>query len=152
MAGNRCGIMFVRVLLTASLSLLHSPLVRCQNAPAAGSSGAPAPSSPGAAPGEAIPDIRMLAESVRALQAQVQSLNSQVSELRAAEEKEHAEARALRNELNRATAKLIVTPGETHDAYVQVTPPQSTSSANATAERSSPVAAAGGATSGEPGA
>jgi hypothetical protein len=157
MAGNRCGIMFVRVLLTASLSLLHSPLVRCQNAPAAGSSGAPAPSSPGAAPGEAIPDIRMLAESVRALQAQVQSLNSQVSELRSAEEKEHAEARALRNELNRATAKLVVTPGETHDAYTPVTPPESTSpvntlSSNTDAESGSPAAVASGATSSEQGA
>jgi hypothetical protein len=126
--------------------LLHSPLVRCQNAPPPASPGAPAPASPDTPPSGTMPDLRTLAESVRALQTQVQSLNSQVSELRAAEEKEHAEARALRNELNRATAKLIVTPSATDDAYAPVTSPESTSSANALSanaepESSSPVAA-----------
>jgi hypothetical protein len=154
MAGNRCGKLFVQVFLTASLLLLHSPLVRCQNAPPPASPGAPAPSSPDTPPAGAMPDLRTLAESVRTLQAQVQNLNSQVSELRAAEEKEHAEARALRNELNRATAKLIATPGETHDAYAPVPSPESTSaattlSANTEAESSSPVAATSTATSNE---
>ncbi len=95
--------LILQVLVTAGFLLLHSPLVRCQNATA--------PPSAGATPTEAMPDIRTLAESVRALQTQVQTLNAQMSELRAAEEREHAEARALRNELNRATAKLVATPG-----------------------------------------
>jgi hypothetical protein len=114
--------LFVQVLVIASLLLLHPPLVKCQNAPTA----AP-PGAPGA---DAMPDIRTLAESVRALQAQVQSLNSQVSELRTAEEREHAEARALRNELNRATAKSVPTPGATpaptHDAYAPAGAPENT--------------------------
>jgi len=113
MPGNGRRKLFVQVLLTASSLLLHSPLAKSQNA------GPPA--AAGAVPVEAAPDVRALADAVRALQAQVQSLNSQVGELRAAEEREHAEARALRSELNRASAKLVVTPGVTpsvnHDAY-----------------------------------
>src|SRR5271155_1284618 len=128
--------LFLQVLVTtSSLVLLHTPLAKCQNAPPPPSAGAP--------PADAMPDIRTLAESVRALQAQVQSLNSQVGELRAAEEREHAEARALRNELNRATAKLVATPGQTHDTYASVTAP-----VNAPPENSAlaAVAAAGPAT------
>ena len=52
---------FLQVLMTASLLLLRSPLIRCQSAPAGSSLGAP--------PADALPDIRTLAESVRALQA-----------------------------------------------------------------------------------
>jgi hypothetical protein len=157
MSCNRCGKLFVQVLVTASLLLLHSPLVRCQNSPPPASPGAPAAASSDASPADTMPDIRMLAESVRALQAQVQSLNSQVSELRSAEEKEHAEARALRNELNRATAKLVGAPAGTHDAYAPATSPESMSSANpspaiVTAESSSPVAATSAATSNQQGA
>ncbi len=146
---------FLQVLMTASLLLLRSPLIRCQSAPAG--------SSPGAPPADALPDIRTLAESVRALQVQVQSLNSQVSELRTSEEREHAEARALRNELNRATAKLVTTPGATHDAYASVGTPantsvESTSLGNVAPENTAPTAMAavaaagpGGATTGEQG-
>jgi hypothetical protein len=147
MPGNRCGKLFVQVLVTASLLLLHSPFVRCQNSPPPASAGAPAATSSGASAADTMPDIRTLAESVRALQAQVQSLNSQVSELRSAEEKEHAEARALRNELNRATAKLVGAPAGTHDAYAPVTSPESASSVIATAENTSPVVATSTATS-----
>jgi hypothetical protein len=114
--------LILQVLVTAGFLLLHSPLARCQNAPAPPSTGAP--------PTDAMPDIRTLAESVRALQAQVQTLNSQMSELRAAEEREHAEARALRNELNRATAKLVTTPPPAHDAYASVPTPMNTSPEN----------------------
>ena len=146
---------FLQVLMTASLLLLRSPLIRCQSAPAG--------SSPGAPPADALPDIRTLAESVRALQVQVQSLNSQVSELRTSEEREHAEARALRNELNRATAKLVTMPGATHDAYASVGTPantsvESTSLGNVAPENTAPTAMAavaaagpGGATTGEQG-
>jgi hypothetical protein len=136
MLGNGRRKVFIYVAITASSLLLHSPLARSQNASAP-------PASLGAAPTDSVPDIRALADSVRALQAQVQSLNSQVSELRAAEEREHAEARALRNELNRATAKLVATPGQTHDAYASVTAP-----VNAPPENSAlaAVAAAGPAT------
>jgi hypothetical protein len=140
---------FLQVLMTASLLLLRSPLVRCQSAPAG--------SSPGAPPVDALPDIRTLAESVRTLQAQVQSLNSQVSELRTAEEREHAEARALRNELNRATAKLVTAPGATHDAYASVgssanTSVDSTSRGNVAAENTAPTAMAAVAAAGPGGA
>jgi hypothetical protein len=123
--------------MIASFLLLHSPLARTQNASAP-------PPSPGAAPSDSAPDIRALADSVRALQAQVQSLNSQVSELRSAEEREHTEARALRNELNRSTAKLVATPGQTHDAYGSVTSPVNTPQDNTALAA---VAAAGPATS-----
>jgi hypothetical protein len=140
---------FLQVLMTASLLLLRSPLVRCQSAPAG--------SSPGAPPVDALPDIRTLAESVRTLQAQVQSLNSQVSELRTAEEREHAEARALRNELNRAMAKLVTAPGATHDAYASVgssanTSVDSTSRGNVAAENTAPTAMAAVAAAGPGGA
>ena len=146
---------FLQVLMTASLLLLRSPLIRCQSAPAGSSLGAP--------PADALPDIRTLAESVRALQVQVQSLNSQVSELRTSEEREHAEARALRNELNRATAKLVTTPGATHDAHASVGTPantsvESTSLGNVAPENTAPTAMAavaaagpGRATTGEQG-
>jgi hypothetical protein len=119
MLGNGRGKLFAQVLVTASsFLLLHSPFARCQNAAAT--------SAPGAAATDSAPDIRALADSVRALQMQVQSLNSQVSELRTAEEREHAEARALRNELNRATAKSVATPGAAHDAYASVATPENT--------------------------
>ena len=137
--------LFLQVLVTAtSLVLLHSPLAKCQNAPAAGSAGA--------APADAMPDIRALTESVRALQAQVQSLNSRVSELSAAEEREHAEARALRTELNRATAKLDANPGGTHDAYASLTSPGNASPEVMSPGNTSPVAAASSATTSEQGA
>jgi hypothetical protein len=83
---------------------------------------------------------------------QVQSLNSQVSELRAAEEREHAEARELRSELNRATAKSVEPPSAARDAYAAVT----SSPENAAPTPAAAVAAAGPApaapTSGDEGA
>jgi hypothetical protein len=109
MRGNGRRKLFLQVLLAAGLFLLHSPFVSGQNAPAK--------ASPDAPPADSTPDLRALAESVRALQAQVQTLNSQVNELRAAEEREHAEASQLRSELNHATAKLVSKPSEPHDAY-----------------------------------
>ena len=139
MPGNGRRNVFIQVLIIASFLLLYCPPGKCQNAAR--------PGSPGAVPADSVPDIRALADSVRALQAQVQSLNSQVSELRAAEEREHAEARALRNELNRATAKLVATPGVAHDAYASATPP-----VNASPENTALGAVAAGPTSGEQGA
>jgi hypothetical protein len=140
MLGNGRRKVCIQMLIIASFLLLHSPYAKCQNAAPPASRAAVAPDS--------VLDIRALADSLRALQAQVQSLNSQVSELRAAEEREHAEARALRNELNRATAKLVTTPGVAHDAYASVTSP-----VNAPPENSALGAvAAAGPTSGEQGA
>src|ERR1700689_1108341 len=135
MQRNGRGKSFAQVLVTASsFLLLHSPFARCQNAAA--------PSAPGVAAADAAPDIRALADSVRALQMQVQSLNSQVSELRAAEEREHAEARALRSELSRATAKSVAPPSMAHDAYAAATSsPENTAPTPAAA-----LAAAGPAT------
>ena len=138
MLGNGRGKSLVQVLVTASsLLLLHSPFARCQNAAA--------PSAPGAAAADSAPDIRALADSVRTLQMQVQSLTSQVSQLRAAEEREHAEARELRGELNRATAKSVAPPNLSHDSYSSSATPENTPQAA--------VAAAGpaavGPTSGE---
>jgi hypothetical protein len=138
MLGNGRGKSFVQVLVTASaLLLLHSPFARCQNAAA--------PSAPGAAAADSAPDIRALADSVRTLQMQVQSLNSQVSQLRAAEEREHAEARELRSELNRATAKSVVPPNVSHDSYSSSATPENTPQAAVAA--AGPAAA--GPTSGE---
>src|SRR5580693_10562983 len=138
MLGNGRRKVFIHVLVTASFLLLYSPLGECQNASAP-------PASPGAAPTDSAPDIRALADSVRTLQMQVQSLNSQVSQLRAAEEREHAEARELRNELNRATAKSVAPPNLSHDSYSSSATPENTPQAA--------VAAAGpaavGPTSGE---
>jgi hypothetical protein len=140
MLGNGRRNVFIHVLVIASFLLLHSPLAKSQNASAT-------PPSPGAAPTDAAPDIRALADSVRALQAQVLSLNSQVSELRAAEEREHAAARALRDELNRATAKLVATPAQTHDAYASMTSPVNTPQDN----KALAAVAAAGPTSNEQG-
>ena len=112
--------LFLQVVVAASLLVLKTPIVKCQNAPAT--------AAPGAAPAEPMPDVRALADAVRALQAQVQSLNSQVSELRVAEEREHAEARELRSELNRATAKSVVAPREPNDAYAPMSSSTNTSS------------------------
>jgi hypothetical protein len=132
MQRNGRGKSFAQVLVTASsFLLLHSPFARCQNAPA--------PNAPEVAAAGAAPDIRALADSVRALQMQVQSLNSQVSELRAAEEREQAEARALRSELNRATAKSLAPPSVAHDAYAFAT----SSPENAAPTPAAEVAAAG---------
>jgi hypothetical protein len=138
MLGNGRGKSLVQVFVIASsFLLLHAPFARCQNAAA--------PSAPGAAAADSAPDIRALADSVRALQMQVQSLNSQMSELRAAEEREHAEARELRSELNRATAKSMAPPNVSHDSYSSSATPENTPQAA--------VAAAGpaavGPTSGE---
>jgi hypothetical protein len=138
MLGNGRGKSFVQVLVTASsLLLLHSPFARCQNAAA--------PSAPGAAAADSAPDLRALADSVRTLQMQVQSLNSQVSQLRAAEERELAEARELRSELNRATAKSVVPPNVSHDSYSSSATPENTPQAAVAA--AGPAAA--GPTSGE---
>jgi hypothetical protein len=136
MLGNGRGKLFVQVLMTAGFFLLlHSPFARGQNAAPTG--------APGAVPADSVPDVRALADSVRALQMQVQSLNSQMNELRAAEEREHAEARALRSELNRATAKSVPAPSVAHDAYASVTSPENTAPTAAAA-----VAAAGPAATG----
>jgi hypothetical protein len=138
MLGNGRGKSLVQVLVTASsLLLLHSPFARCQNAAA--------PSAPGAAAADSAPDIRALADSVRTLQLQVQSLTSQVSQLRAAEEREHAEARELRSELNRATAKSVAPPNLSHDSYSSSATPENTPQAAVAA--AGPAAA--GPTSGE---
>jgi hypothetical protein len=133
MLGSGREKLFLQVVLTASCFLLHSPLARCQSSTP--------PSAPGAA--DATPDIRALADSVRALQMQVQSLNSQVSELRATAEREHAEARALRNELNRATAKSPAAPGAppsvAHDAYASTSSPEKSAPAAVAAAGPAPT-------------
>jgi hypothetical protein len=53
-------------------------------------------------PAESSPEIRVLEDSVRQLQAEVQALNSELRELRAGEERDHAENQDLRAELQRA--------------------------------------------------
>jgi hypothetical protein len=144
MLGNGRGKLLLQVLLTASSFLLHSPLARCQNA-------APT-SAPAAVPAGPMPDVRALADSVRALQLQVQSLNSQVSELRAAEEREHAEARALRSELNRATAKSVPAPNVSHDSYSSMATPENTAQAAVAAAGPTASASTSAPTSGDEGA
>jgi hypothetical protein len=144
MLGNGRGKLFVQVLVTASsFLLLHSPLARCQNAATTG--------APGTVPADSAPDIRALADSVRTLQMQLQSLNSQVSELRAAEEREHAETRALRSELNRATAKSVAPPSVAHDSYSPMATPENTAQA-AVAAAGPAASSASGPTNGDEGA
>lgn len=125
--------LFLQVLVAASLLLLKAPIVQCQNAPGT--------AAPGAPPADTVPDVRTLADAVRALQAQVQNLNSQVGELRAAEEREHAEARELRNELNRATAKSVVAPREPTDAYAPMSSSANTSTSANSSTSAVPVPA-----------
>ncbi len=101
--------LFLQTLMIGGALLLYPPLLRCQNASETSSSSA--------LPGESAPDLKTLADSVRALQAQVQSLNSQVSELRAAEEQARLEARELRSELKRSTANPSAEPSDPIDVY-----------------------------------
>jgi len=55
---------------------------------------------------EATPEIRVLADLIRDLQAQVSTLNSQLSELRIEEQRTGEEARGLRRELDLAKAQM----------------------------------------------
>jgi len=83
----------------ASALFLCSVVVRGQDGRRDAPSGPP--------PSEATPEIRVLADLIRDLQAQVSALNSQLSELRTAEQRTGEEARELRRDLDFAKARMI---------------------------------------------
>jgi hypothetical protein len=91
--------MLLRICVAASALFLCSVVVRGQD----GRRDAPS----GPTPSEATPEIRVLADLIRDLQAQVSALNSQLSELRSAEQRTGEEARGLRRELDLAKGQMI---------------------------------------------
>src|SRR3981189_1157602 len=99
MRGDGCQRMLVRICVAASALFLCSVVVRGQD----GRRDAPS----GPTPSEGTPEIRVLADLIRDLQAQVSSLNSQLSELRTEEQRTGEEARDLRRELDLAKAQMI---------------------------------------------
>src|ERR1700704_511618 len=99
MRGDGCQRMLLRICVAASALFLCSVVVRGQD----GRRDAPS----GPAPSEATPEIRVLADLIRDLQAQISTLNSQLSELRTEEQRTGEEARDLRRELDLAKARMI---------------------------------------------
>jgi hypothetical protein len=84
---------------------------------------------------DAVPDVRALADAIRSLQVQVQTLNSQVNELRTDEQRWHAEARELRNELELTRAQLASHPdalsyAESSTSPQKFLPPSANSNVN----------------------
>ena|SRR5580700_3054934 len=84
---------------------------------------------------DAVLDVRALADAIRSLQVQVQTLNSQVNELRTDEQRWHAEARELRNELELTRAQLASHPdalsyAESSTSPQKFLPPSANSNVN----------------------
>jgi hypothetical protein len=98
MRGDGCQRMLLRVCVAASALFLCSVVVRGQDGRRA------APSDP---PPEATPEIRVLADLIRDLQAQVSTLNSQLSDLRTEQQRTGEEAHELRRELDITNARMI---------------------------------------------
>jgi hypothetical protein len=99
MRGNGYHGVSLKVCVAAGLLFLSSVIVRGQDGNRS------APSSP--PPSEATPEVRVLADLIRDLQAQVQALNSQLGELRTEEQRTGEEARELRRELDLAKAQIV---------------------------------------------
>ena len=70
------------------------------------------------------PNVKALADSVRALQSQVQSLAAEVAQLRSEEQRDHAEARELRQELElaRAESRPGTRSAGSYDPYPELPP------------------------------
>src|SRR5882757_10486934 len=98
MRGDGCQRTLMRICVAASALFLCSVVVRGQD----GRRDAPS----GPTPSEATPEIRVLADLIRDLQAQVSALNSQLSELRTEEQRTSEEARDLRRELDLAKEQM----------------------------------------------
>ena len=99
MRGDGCHRMLPKICVAASALFVWSVVVRGQEGRRA------APSGP--SPSEATPEIRVLADLIRDLQAQVQTLNSQLSEVRTEEQRTSQEARELRYELDLAKEQML---------------------------------------------
>src|SRR4030081_296640 len=99
MRGDGCQRMLLRICVAASALFLCSVVVRGQDGRRDAPSGPP--------PSEPTPEIRVLADLIRDLQAQISTLNSQLSELRTAEQRTGEEARELRRDLDFAKARMI---------------------------------------------
>src|SRR5258708_21435480 len=125
MGGDGWQRILVRICVAASALFLCSVVVRGQD----GRRDAPS----GPTPSEATPEIRVLADLIRDLQAQVSALNSQLSELRTAEQRTGEEARELHRELDLAKARFISpanaapnsSPAPAHQAYSSPSKPPS---------------------------
>src|ERR1700730_14415782 len=99
MRGHGCRRILLKICMAASALFLFSVVARGQEG------GRAAPSGP--SPSEATPEIRVLADMIRDLQAQVQTLNSQLSEVRTEQLRTSQEARELRYELDLAKARML---------------------------------------------
>jgi hypothetical protein len=89
----------LKICVAASSLLLFSTVVRGQDGRRDAPSSTPA--------SEATPEIRVLADLIRDLQARVQALTSQLSDLRTEEQRTSEEARDLRHELDLAKARML---------------------------------------------
>jgi len=99
MRGHGCRRILLKICVAASALFLFS-VVAC------GQEGRKAAPS-GSSPAEAAPEMRVLADMIRDLQAQVETLNSQLSEVRTEELRTSQEARELRYELDLAKGRLF---------------------------------------------
>src|SRR3984893_10851095 len=101
MRGNVCQRMLPTICVAVGALFLCSVVAHGQDG--RGESASSAPSS------EATPEVRVLADLIRALQAQVQALNSQLGELRTEEQRTGEETRELRRELDLAKGRTLPT-------------------------------------------
>src|SRR5580700_10457116 len=127
MRGNEMRGSLLRVCFGATILMLSCTLARGQE-PTAQPATMPAQA-------DAVPDVRALADAIRSLQVQVQTLNSQVNELRTDEQRWHAEARELRNELELTRAQLASHPdalsyAESSTSPQKFLPPSANSNVN----------------------
>ena len=99
MRGDGCLRMLMRICVAGCALFLCSVVVRGQDGRRAARSDPPR--------SEATPEIHVLADLIRDLQAQVSTLNSQLSELRTEEQRTGEEARDLRRELDLTKARMI---------------------------------------------
>ena len=101
MRGNGCQRMLPTICVAVGALFLCSVVAHGQDG--RGESASSAPSS------EATPEIRVLADLIRDLQAQVQALNSQLGELKTQEQRTGEETRELRRELDLAKGRTLPT-------------------------------------------
>jgi uncharacterized coiled-coil DUF342 family protein len=119
MRGNDYHGVFLKVCVAAGLLFLSSAIVQGQDGRRS------APSSP--PPSEVTPEVRVLADLIRDLQAQLQTLNLQLNELRTEEQRTSEEARELRSELDLAKAKIVPVAKESPSTVQQGAPAYSES-------------------------
>jgi hypothetical protein len=125
MRGNGYHGVYLKICAAAVLLFLTSAIVRAQDGRRS------APSSP--PPSEATPEVRVLADLIRDLQAQVRALNSQLGELRTEEQRISEEARELRRELDLARAQMVPVTRESASGLQSAVPAYSATTQERTA-------------------